>query len=312
MNKSVMLVGNTGVVGGNLALNSDFTSMYHRINIGHAYGKKPDILVYAGVTGTKFMANKYPDKDKGVIDSAIENIKKIMPKKLVLISTVDVLDQFGKDEDYMPIESKFGAYGNHRLYLENWVKENIKDYHIVRLPAVYGRGLRKNFIYDLIHIIPEMLSSETFEKLIRERPDMKEFYLYQDDGFYHLNSDKGNKKYLRDFFWKSSFNALSYTDSRSQYQYYNLAWLWGDIKKVMRFNISILNLATEPILTKDLYYDIYGKAFKNYISSEPLKYDFRTKYGLGYNGTGKSYLYNKERIWADVEEFIRNELLKIH
>lgn len=80
MNKSVMLVGNTGVVGGNLALNSDFTSMYHRINIGHAYGEKPDILVYAGVTGTKFMANKYPDKDKGVIDSAIENIKKSCPK----------------------------------------------------------------------------------------------------------------------------------------------------------------------------------------------------------------------------------------
>lgn len=311
MNKSVMLVGNTGVVGGNLALNSDFTAMYHRTNIGDAYGEKPDVLVYAGVTGTKFLANKYPDRDRGVIDSAIENIKKISPRKLVLISTVDVLDQFGKDEDYMPVESKFGAYGNHRLYLENWVKENIKDYHIVRLPAVYGSGLKKNFIYDLIHIIPEMLSSEKYDELIGEWPGMKEFYLYQDDEFYHLIADKGKRRYLREFFWESSFNALSFTDSRSQYQYYNLVWLWGDIKKVMSSNISILNLATEPILTKDLFNDIYGKVFENCINSNPPKYDFRTKYGLVYNGTEKSYLYNRERVLADVEEFIHNELLKI-
>lgn len=30
--------------------------------------------------------------------------------------------------------------------LEEWVKENIKDYHILRLPALYGKNLKKNFI----------------------------------------------------------------------------------------------------------------------------------------------------------------------
>lgn len=306
-NNSVMLVGNTGFVGSNLALSYDFTSMYHRTDIEYAYGTRPDILVYAGVTGTKFLANQHPDKDRKVIESAIENIEKIKPRKLILISTIDVLDKFGEDEDYVPVESIFGAYGNNRLHLENWVKENIKDYHIIRLPAIYGKGLKKNFIYDLIHIVPRMLSNEAYEKLMKEEPRLKGFYSYQDDKFYHLIADRSNEEYLKDFFSGASFSALSYTDSRSQYQYYNLLWLWEDIKRAVNAGISILNLATEPILSKNLYYDIYNKFFENYLKDPPPKYDFRTKYGFVWNKDKEKYLYDKESVLTDVKEFIYND-----
>ena len=37
------------------------------------------------------------------------------------------------------------------MYLENFVKKNFKNYSVVRLPGVFGQGLKKNIIYDLIN-----------------------------------------------------------------------------------------------------------------------------------------------------------------
>ena len=86
----ISLVGYSGFVGSNLMLSYPFEGLYNSQNIKTAYGTKPQILVYAGVTGTKYLANRYPEKDRAIIDAAVENIKQINPKKLVLISTVDV------------------------------------------------------------------------------------------------------------------------------------------------------------------------------------------------------------------------------
>ena len=54
------------------------------------------------------LANKYPDEDLKIINDAFKNIKKISPKKLVLISTVDIYDKLEfVDEDYMPDKTNF-------------------------------------------------------------------------------------------------------------------------------------------------------------------------------------------------------------
>ena len=55
------------------------------------------------------------------------------------------------------------AYGKYRLYLEQWVEENVNDHLIVRLPAIYGIHMKKNFIYDYIHVIPAMLNQAKYE-----------------------------------------------------------------------------------------------------------------------------------------------------
>ena len=81
----MILVGSTGFVGSNLMKQGVFDRVYHSIDIEDAYETHPDILIYAGVTGTKFWANKFPDKDRIVIEQAIKNIERIGARKLALL-----------------------------------------------------------------------------------------------------------------------------------------------------------------------------------------------------------------------------------
>ena len=85
-----MIVGFTGFVGSNLCIQYHFDGQFNSKNYKKAYGTKPELLVYAGVPAQKFLANKFPEKDYEVIENAIENIKNIRPKTLVLISTIDI------------------------------------------------------------------------------------------------------------------------------------------------------------------------------------------------------------------------------
>ena len=152
------LVGYTGFVGSNIAMHCNFDYYYDSKNIKEAYGTNPDLLVYSGVPAQKFMANKFPEKDMEIIKNAIENIKMINPKKVVLISTIDVYNSpVDVDENTIINIKENEPYGYNRYILEKWVMNNFNDYLIVRLPALYGRNIKKNFIYDLINIIPSML-----------------------------------------------------------------------------------------------------------------------------------------------------------
>ena len=151
------IVGYTGFVGSNLCSHHTFAGQYNSKNIKEAFGSRPELLVYSGVPAEMFLANKDPEGDLAIIKNAIENIKKIMPEKLVLISTVAVYPKpNGVDETDVIRTEDLSAYGKNRRYLEQWVEENVKDHLIVRLPAIYGIHMKKNFIYDYIHVIPAM------------------------------------------------------------------------------------------------------------------------------------------------------------
>ena len=87
------IVGYTGFVGSNICVTTKFDAYYNSKNIEEAFGTNPDLLVYSGVRAEMFLANKFPEKDFEVIENAIENIKKINPKRVVLISTIAVYNQ---------------------------------------------------------------------------------------------------------------------------------------------------------------------------------------------------------------------------
>ena len=87
------LVGYTGFVGSNLYRSYKFDKIYNSKNIEESFGTNPDLLVYAGVRAEKYLANNNKEKDYEIILNAEDNIKKINPKKIVLISTIDVSDE---------------------------------------------------------------------------------------------------------------------------------------------------------------------------------------------------------------------------
>lgn len=301
----IILVGDTGFVGSNLVDTMDFDETYNSKNIINAYRKEPDILVYAGVRGTKFIANKYPEEDYKNIEDATYNIKMINPKKLILISTVDVYDDLdGKDESYKIDDSRLHTYGKNRYHLEQWVISNLDDYHIIRLPAIYGNNLKKNFVHDLINPAPPYLTSEKYFELLNLNKLICEYYTLNGD-VYHLNN---NDKVINDFFRSSVFNSLSFTDSKSEYQYFNLFYLHSVIEEVIKKNIKILNCVTEPIISSELYEKIYGQEFNNNVSDNPIKYNLMTNVSLDYFNVSNNYLINKSVIFNDLVSFIEGSI----
>jgi len=300
-----ILVGHSGFVGSNIKEQTNFDKCFNSSNIEESFGLNPDLLVYSGVRAEKFLANSEPDKDFAIIENAIDNIKKINPKRIILISTVDVYPNPVEVNESDNIDKeKLQPYGKNRLHLEEWVEKNFEDYLIVRLPALFGKNIKKNFIYDLIHIVPSMLNEKKFLEIATENDWIKEYYEKQENTFYKLLPiSETEKKELKEKFLSINFSALNFTDSRGIFQFYNLDHLWSDISIALENNIKKLNLATEPISVNEIYFAIYQKEFANEILPTIPKYDFHTLYGSFFN-ENQNYIRSKEVILEDIKKFI--------
>ncbi len=144
------LIGHTGFVGGNLLRQNQFDFLYNSKNIQDIDEKNFDMVVCAGVPAIKWLANKEPEKDWANIEKLINNLKTISAKKFVLISTIDVYPvTTAVTEDFSIDTNQLLPYGKHRRMLEEFVANNF-DSLIVRLPGIFGIGLKKNPLFDLI------------------------------------------------------------------------------------------------------------------------------------------------------------------
>lgn len=308
----MIIVGSTGFVGSNLIESVSFNGSFHRLDVKKAYYTNPDILVYAGVTGTKFWANQFPERDREVIDNAKENIRHINAKKVVLISSIDVNATLeSNDKYYGKDECSFsGAYGDHRLELEKWVIANCGDYNIVRLPAIYGSNLKKNYIHDLISPIPPMLTKEKFDNMEEIIPNISEAYRLEDDNMYHLLNGYPRLNELREFFIHNDFNAISFTNPNSSFQYYNLAWLWNDICRVIKKNIKVINLVTEPIYSNELFVKIYSEEYPKERTDNIVNYNIKSSYSNEFSGVN-GYIYSKDYVMKDLVKYIKKNIYLI-
>lgn len=294
------LVGYTGFVGSNIYAKGDITAAYNSKNIADAYGTSPDLLIYAGLRAEKYLANNAPEKDMELIKQAEENISLINPKKLVLISTVDVYKNPDKADENTPVDTEgLAAYGYNRYQLELWVRENYPDALIIRLPGLFGINIKKNFIYDYINVIPFMLKAEKFDELSAKEPKLKEFYSLQDNGFYKVNVTDGDKAMLKDIFRGIGFSALNFTDSRSVYQFYDLSRLWDDIQTALKNDIRLWHPAVEPVSAGEVYEYLTGNTFTNELGGLPAFYDYRTIYSETFGGKN-GYICSKKDVLEQI------------
>jgi len=303
------LVGCTGFVGSNIAASGCFDYLYNSKNISEAEGLEPDLLVYSGVRAEMFLSNQNPIADMEIIKNAAENIRKINPKQVVLISTAAVYENLEEQTEKSIMKvSGLSAYGLNRYFLECWVQDNFEDSLIVRLPALFGENLKKNFIYDLIHFIPGMLNAAKYEELSRESGMIKEAYELQENGFYKCRSlSEEIHRDLKKEFEKIGFSALNFTDSRSRYQFYNLEHLWEHIQIALDHKISKINIVTEPVAVSELYHYIMGKEFSNLLPKEPFNYNLKTVYDSLFAGKS-GYIYDKTFIMNEIKEFVEKQI----
>lgn len=302
-----VLVGHTGFVGNNLYRYGSFELGVNSGSVREAYGTKPDLCVYAGLRAEKYLANQQPEKDWQMIEQAKENIRMIKPQKLVLISTIDVFKSpLAVYEDSAIDMDGLQPYGYNRRVLENWVRENYPEALIVRLPGLFGEGIKKNFIYDIINVIPFMLSETKMGELSSQEAAIEEYYEIQDNGFWKCrNLNEGEKNALRNILSRVNFSALQFTDSRSEFQFYPLKRLWSDIKIALENKIELLHTATEPISAGEIYKFLYGREFMNETAGVPAKYDYRTRYS-GLYRRGGGYIMGKEEVLLEIQNFIKS------
>ena len=130
-------------------------------------------------------------------------------------------------------------------------------------------------------------------------------YKKQDNGFYKFTgcADKNEEKELKNLFDMLGFSALNFTDSRGQFQFYYLERLYDDIEIALNNDITLLNIATEPVKVSEVYNRLSGKEFVNEILDKPPVYDYKTKYDSLYGGAN-GYMQTKEQVLERIEKFV--------
>ena len=112
-------------------------------------GRHYDRVVVAAPHAQKWWANQNPAEDRRKCEGLAEELSRLQANEIVLISTVDAGRTAGVADHPNDDAAPATPYGKHRRWLEKRVLENSPGARVLRLPALFGSGLKKNAIFDL-------------------------------------------------------------------------------------------------------------------------------------------------------------------
>ena len=264
------IIGHTGFVGQTLAKQHSFSAHFNTSNISDISDREFDTLVCAAAPGSMFAANREPLRDREQIDGLIDSLNEVRARRFILVSSIAVLENFagGDDEGTNAFQEEL-AYGRHRRALEAFVEESFKDSLIVRLPALFGPGLRKNFIFDLLNPIPTMLTEAKLEGLsaaLGSSLFAQLNTLYELDPVTRmmkldraaLNADPMRAS-LEEAAITHGFAATQFHNPETTYQYYNMNRLWSDIDVAVQAGLSHIHLVSEPLKAATIHRRLTGR-----------------------------------------------------
>lgn len=121
-----------GFLGSVLDHPGRFTDRYNSTNIRTMSGEY-DLIVIAAPYASKWWANDHPDLDFNEVQRITSAIARTSARKVVLLSSIDagVEHPYGKNREWLETFMPFGTT-------------------IIRLPALFGNGLKKNALFDLL------------------------------------------------------------------------------------------------------------------------------------------------------------------
>jgi hypothetical protein len=146
------LIGSTGFIGAQLRRQTTFDDVYHAADIHQIADQRYALVVCAAPSAWKWRANQDPDQDRAHVDALIGPLRSVQTERFLLLSTVDVYGRpLGVDET-TPIDPALATpYGRHRFAVEETVRECFSEQQIVRLGHPFGEGVKKGFLYDVLH-----------------------------------------------------------------------------------------------------------------------------------------------------------------
>ena len=160
------LIGHTGFVGSNLLAQGQFDAVFNSKNIEEIQGRSFDRIVCAGARANKWLVNKSSKEDVAEINRLLSCLSTVEASQFTLISTVDVYaEPTDVTEDTWPRYAGLHAYGRNRFWLENDVQGRFDNVRVVRLPALFGPGLKKNALFDLMngHRVQHLHPDSTYQ-----------------------------------------------------------------------------------------------------------------------------------------------------
>ncbi|WP_029414759.1 NAD-dependent epimerase/dehydratase family protein [Brevundimonas bacteroides] len=298
------LIGATGFVGGVLSREVTFDASYASANIDSIVGESFDTVICAGAPAAMWRANADPEGDLDNLGRLVDAVSQARINQLVLISTIAVLADpaAGADESTTDFETDH-PYGCHRRWLETALVDQFPTL-ILRMPALFGPGLKKNFLFDLRHPVPAFLKPDGFVSL-SERLSIEMARtlsaVYAADaatGLITLNrpalAGHPDGAALTEAVVAAGFAATGFTHPDSRFQFYDLGGLAQDISIALDLHLDVLHLAVEPWHAGNLSRELIDHPLE--ISTAPLRIeDMRTRHASSFGGTGP-YLRSREQV----------------
>jgi hypothetical protein len=307
------LIGYSGFVGKNLLGQFHFSHVYNSKNIEEIRNQAFDRVVCAGIPSEMWLANQNPEKDMAAIQTLLNAVATIDTPEFVLISSIAVYRHpvEGYDEGSMAFEEKL-AYGRNRREAEKMIADRFKTPTIIRLPALFGDHLKKNFIYDLMNQEPAFLTEAALEDIFTrlngdERNLLQHYYDFNEKkNMFAFNRElaveRNARQRILDVMKSAGFTSLKFTHSESKFQFYPLTHLQRDIEIALEHDIDVLNLCSPPVKAAEIAGKFYEIDFSNDNGKPPLQYDMRTRYA-GYWGKDAPYQYSKHDVLSELKRF---------
>jgi hypothetical protein len=131
---------------------------------------KIETLFIAAPTSRKYQVNRFPSED--LVD--VNNILKLIQssnrvENIVLVSTIDVYSNLESSSEISECKSEL-SYGGNRHFLETQLSSLGSNLKICRTGGLFGTGIKKNLMYDLVNRRTEFLMNYNMESTYQWLP----------------------------------------------------------------------------------------------------------------------------------------------
>ncbi len=310
------LVGFTGFVGNSLRGQHEFGGLFNRSNIAGAVDRTFGTVVCAAAPGSMFTANRFPEQDAAAMGALMERLAPIRAERFVLISSIAVLDRFdgGDDETSTRFQTAL-AYGRNRRALEEFCVERFPRCLIVRLPALFGPGLRKNFLFDILNPMPAMLTEPRLAELAEAlpaglRPGLAGIYRPEPATDLHVIDRaaleaSGRRPAYDAAVSAAGMEAVRFTHPDSRFQYYDMSRLWADIGLCLGAGLDLIHLAPEPLEAGAIHRALTGRPMPP-SQARIHREDLRTRHAALWGRTGP-HIASAGEVLAGLRRFFAAE-----
>lgn len=315
-----VLIGSSGVVEQNLKASWQFDAHYNWANMRAARGQSFDLAVITAAPGSMSAANCDPSYDEQLIQECINHLKCIRAQRVVLISTTAVLD--AQSATYTESTTQFetdAAFGRHRRWLEEACRCMFPASLILRLPELFGPGLKSNFVFDALNPIPNVLTDDIFYKacfaasdvelvllglVFRRNEETELFECQREIAVGEVGENIAN------LLGRIGELAPSHTNPRTLLQFYPVQRLWNDIQLAIKADINIVHCVVEPASASKIHQTLVGRQHPGSVA--PLrKENTRSQYAEVFGGKN-GYFLSKEEVLLGLKKYSKKHRSKLN